>query len=98
MIKDLQNYLSLINENMEELEQRFGVNKIAIFGSTARGDSTEKSDIDIIVQLDKSIGLFAFIQLENYLKKILGKKVDLATRESLKPAIKKSVLKEAIYA
>lgn len=98
MTKELKTYLSLINQNIKELEDVFGVRKIAIFGSTARGDNTKKSDIDVIVELNKSIGFFAFIKLENHLKKILGKKVDLATKDSLKPAIKKSILKEAIYA
>ncbi|MBI5754213.1 nucleotidyltransferase family protein [Candidatus Peregrinibacteria bacterium] len=98
MTKELKTYLSLISQNIKDLEKEFGVSKIAIFGSTARGDSTKKSDIDVIVELNKEIGLFAFIKLENHLRKILGKKVDLATKASLKPAIKKSILKEAIYA
>lgn len=98
MTKQLKTYLDLINQNFEELKSHFGVKKIAIFGSIARGESTKRSDIDIIVELNKSVGFFAFIKLEEYLQQILGKKVDLATKESLKPAIKKTVLKEAIYA
>lgn len=98
MSKELKHYIVLINQNLEELKIKFGVKKIAIFGSTARGDNTEKSDIDIIVQLNKPIGFFTFIELENYLQKMLGKKVDLTTKNSLKPAVRKSILKEAIYA
>lgn len=98
MTKQLKTYLGLINQNFENLNRHFGVKKIAIFGSTARGENTKKSDIDIIVEFNKSIGFFTFIELENHLQQILGRKVDLATKESLKPAIKKSVLKEAVYA
>lgn len=98
MTKELKKYVASINLNLEELKIRFGVKKIAIFGSTARGDDTKKSDIDIIVEFNKPIGFFAFIELENYLQKMLGKRVDLTTRNSLKSAIKKSVLKEAVYA
>ncbi len=98
MTNELKAYITLINQNFEDLQKRFDVKKIAIFGSTARGENSAKSDIDIIVELEKPIGFFAFIELENYLQKILGKKVDLTTRNSLKPAIKKSILKEAIYA
>lgn len=98
MTNQLQTYISLINENIEELERQFGVRKIAIFGSTARGEDTEKSDIDIIVELNRPIGFFSFMRLESHLKKILGKKVDLTTKASLKSTIKKNILKEAIYA
>lgn len=97
MTKQLETYLELINQNFEELKSNFGVKRIAIFGSTARGESTKKSDIDIIVEFNRPIGFFTFIKLESYLQEILGKKVDLATKNSLKPGIKKTVLKEAIY-
>lgn len=98
MTKELKQYVASINLNLEELKRKFGVKKIAIFGSTARGENTKKSDIDIIVELDQPIGFFAFIELENHLQKMLGKKVDLTTKNSLKPAIKKTILKEAVYA
>lgn len=74
------------------------MDKIAIFGSTARGNNRKDSDIDIMVELYEPIGFFAFMDLENYLSKLLGKKVDLTTKKALKPAIKKEILKEAIYA
>lgn len=98
MESELKTHIATINQNFEKLKSRFGVKKIAIFGSTARGDNTKRSDIDIVVEFDKPIGFFGFIELENYLQKILGKKVDLTTKNSLKPAIKKNILKEAVYA
>lgn len=98
MNKELKLYIGLINKNFEVLKTNFSVKKIAIFGSTARGDRTKKSDIDIIVELKSPISLFHFIELENFLGKILGKKVDLATKASLKQPIRKSILKEAVYA
>lgn len=72
--------------------------RIAVFGSTARGDNKKDSDIDIMVEFDEPIGFFAFIELENYLSKILGKDVDLTTKKALKPTIKNEILKEAVYA
>ena len=98
MTKELKKHIESINKNFEELKDEFGIKKIAIFGSTARGDNTKKSDIDIMVELSQPIGFFAFIRLENSLQKMLGKKVDLTTKNSLKPTIKKSILKEAVYA
>lgn len=91
-------HITVVKQNFEVLENKFGVKRIAIFGSTARGENTAKSDIDIIVEFNKPIGLFAFVELENYLSKLLGKKVDLTTKKALKTSIKKAVLKEAIYA
>ena len=98
MSKELKTYLDTINQNFEILKTRFNVKKIAIFGSTVRNQNTKKSDIDIIVELIEPIGLFDFIRLEAFLAKILGKKIDLTTKQALKPTIKKAVLKEAIYA
>lgn len=98
MTKELKIHIDSINQNLEILTSKFKVNKIAIFGSTARGDNKKNSDIDIMVELHEPISFFAFIELENHLSKLLGKKVDLTTKKALKSAIKKEVLKEAIYA
>ena len=98
MNKDLKNYIELINKNFDEFQKRFNVKKIAVFGSTARGLHTNRSDIDVIVEFKKPIGLFEFVKLENRLAEILGKRVDLTTKNALKSEIKKSVLKEAVYA
>ena len=98
MNKDLKNYLEIINKISGVLQDSFKVKKIAIFGSTSRGEHKSKSDIDIIVEFIEPIGLFEFVRLEDYLGKKLGKKVDLTTKQALNPTIKKVVLKEAVYA
>jgi len=97
MTKTIKTHITIVKQNFEALENKFGVKRIAIFGSTARGDNTAKSDIDIIVEFNKPIGLFAFVELENQLSKLLGRKVDLTTKKALKPSIKKTVLKEAVH-
>jgi len=98
MTQEVKLHLDSINQNLEILQGQFKVNKIAIFGSTARGNNRKDSDVDIMVELSEPISFFAFIKLENFLSKLLGKKVDLTTKKALKPTIKKEVLKEAIYA
>lgn len=75
----------------------YNVDYIGVFGSFARGDSKETSDVDMLVGFSKPIGFFKFIELEEYLTNILGKKVDLVTEKALKPAIKDEVLREVIY-
>ena len=81
------------------LRERYQVETIGFFGSYARGEQTQKSDIDILVEFvqGNSVDLFDFIELEDFLTKQLGKKVDLVTKSSLKPLIKDQILKETIY-
>ncbi|MFA6917374.1 MAG: nucleotidyltransferase family protein [Candidatus Gracilibacteria bacterium] len=98
MTKELKTHIDSINQNLEALRSKFKVSRIAIFGSTARGDNRKDSDVDVMVDFYEPISFFAFIKLENYLSKLLGKKVDLTTKKALKPTIKKEILKEAVYA
>lgn len=76
--------------------KKYGVTKAGIFGSHARGEQKKKSDIDVLVKIDKEIGLFEFIALKLELERIVGRKVDLGEYNSIKEAIKKSVLKEEV--
>ena len=82
------------------LKERFGVETIGVFGSYTRGEQTKKSDIDILVTFsqDAQIGFFKFLELEEFLTKKLGVKVDLVTKNALKPFIKDRVLRETVYA
>lgn len=72
-----------------------GVRALALFGSVARDEGSTKSDIDILVDFDAKKGLFAFIDLKNYLEKLLKCRVDLVTKNALHPALKNQILDEA---
>jgi uncharacterized protein len=74
--------LRIIKKEIPYLHEHFGVEKIALFGSFARDEATEDSDIDIVVSLSKPLG-FAFIELADYLEEKLGRKVDLVTTTTL---------------
>jgi len=78
--------LSIIKKEMPYLCERFGVERIALFGSFARDKANEDSDIDIVVSLSKPLG-FAFVQLGDYLEEKLGRKVDLVTATTLEIGI-----------
>lgn len=67
------------------------------FGSFARGEETEKSDLDILVEFDEPVGFFEFIRLEKFLSDVFNRKVDLVAKNAIKPAIKERVLNETIY-
>lgn len=73
----------------------FGVKKASLFGSYARGDFDEKSDIDILIEPPKSMGI-SFITLKHELEDSLHKKIDLLTYNGLSPYLKKDILEQNI--
>jgi len=79
------------------LKKRFNVKSIGLFGSYARGEERDESDVDILVEFSKPIGFFKFIELEEYLSKKLEVKVDLVALDALKPIVKSRVMREVIY-
>ena len=81
---------------METLDQ-FAVKSLAVFGSVARGEATESSDIDLLLEFNQPIGLFEFIRLKNYLEDLTGFKVDLVTSDALRPTMRDTILSEAFY-
>jgi len=74
-----------------------GVKSLALFGSVARDEALPESDVDILVEFSRPVGLFQFIDLKQYLEELLGCRVDLGTPNSLKPRMKDRVIQEAIY-
>ena len=74
---------------------RLGVRELSLFGSVARNKASVGSDIDILVDFDSKKGLFGFVELKNYLEKLLRCDVDLVTKGSLHPSLKKRILHEA---
>ncbi len=79
------------------LRRKWKVEKIGIFGSYARGEQEESSDVDILVEFYEPLG-WEIVDLKEYLEEKLGLRVDLATRGALKPRIREDVLHEVIYA
>lgn len=82
----------------DDIAARFSVSRIGIFGSVARGEQTEASDIDILVEFSRPVGFFAFLELEEYLSLHLGAPVDLVTPDALKTSIRERVAAEVVYA
>ena len=80
-----------------ELCRRYGVKELALFGSTARGESREDSDIDLLVEFTPGVrvGLLKFESLVEELELLTGRRVDLVTKRGLKPWVRDSVLKDA---
>jgi uncharacterized protein len=92
-----QEILTSLQHLKEEVEDRYPVKKIGVFGSVARDEQTEESDIDLLVEFSRPVGFVTFMRLEHFLSERLGRPVDLVTTDSLKPVIRQDVLSEVIY-
>ncbi len=94
----LNRALKIINDHQEELRRRYGIKSIALFGSVSRNEASETSDLDVLVEFDKPVGLFAFAHTRRYLSELLGCEVDLVTPMALRPEMRERILSEAIHA
>jgi hypothetical protein len=94
---DKERVLGLLNSHRNRLDE-FAVKALFLFGSVARGEATPESDVDLLVEFDRPVGLFTLLKLQSYLEELLGCSVDLGTPNSLRPHLRETVLKEAIRA
>ncbi|MCF6332503.1 MAG: nucleotidyltransferase family protein [Draconibacterium sp.] len=92
--------IQYLKKNKSYLHKQFYCSEIGLFGSFARNEQTENSDIDILVQFEKEApDLYNIeIQLKNHLKERFNREIDICSKKWLKPIFKPLVLKEAIYA
>lgn len=87
--------LKQLQEKYEAIAN-YGVKSLALFGSVARNEATENSDIDILVEFEGKITFDRYMDLKFYLEDRLGKKVDLVSRKMLNPLIREKIEREAI--
>jgi len=97
MKKSLDEIKDILNKHREELRQRYNITEMGIFGSYVRGEQKKRSDVDILVEIGKPVSLLTFVNIENYLAKILKTKVDLIPKDSIRPELKERILKEVVY-
>lgn len=95
-MKNLSEIKKLLNKYKEELKTKYHIKSIGLFGSVVRGDATEFSDIDILVEFEKPIGL-DFVILGDELEEILGVRVDLVTLNSIKPRMLEYIRQDLVY-
>ena len=91
-----ENILQTLRVLKPELQRRYKVREIGLFGSFIREEQSQTSDIDILVEFEAPIGLFKFLELEEYLEARLGWKVDLVSKKALKPRIGRYILQEVL--
>ncbi len=95
-MKSLEEIRMILKKHKSIVEKRFKVKEIGIFGSYVKGEQRDNSDIDILVEFYEPIGVFAFLDLEEYLTGLFNTKVDLVSKKTLKPRIGKYILQEMI--
>ncbi len=93
---DLECLRKTLLAHKEELNQKYGVSEIGVFGSFVRNEQHEASDVDILVEFDKAVDLFTFVNLKNYLSDLLNINVDLVMKKALKPKIGQRILQEVV--
>jgi len=91
--KEIENKLSAHRHELKKM----GVVSLAVFGSVARNESTRQSDIDLLVDFYRDVGLFYLFEIQHRLEEIIGvPKIDLIQRGALHPALKNQILSEAV--
>jgi predicted nucleotidyltransferase len=89
--------LTILRQHWAEIQRRFGVERLALFGSTARGEAHAASDIDLLVRFQSPPGYDGYFALKCYLEELLGASVDLVMEGALRPWARPQVEQEAIY-
>ena len=92
----LQTILKILRQHKPELQQKYPISRLGVFGSYARGDATEKSDVDIVVEFSAPMGL-NFVAMANEIEELLGIKTDVVSRGGIKTKYLPYVEKDIVY-
>jgi predicted nucleotidyltransferase len=95
-MKTLEQIISQLLRMQPELRRQYPIREIGVFGSYVRGEQTDESDLDVLVDLEEGIGLFEVAGLQQDLSDALGVKVDLVMKDALKRGIGRRILSEAV--
>jgi len=92
----LKEIKKIISKQKNYLRENYSVMNIGIFGSYIRGEEKRSSDVDIIVDFKKPVGLLKIVSLENYLTDLLGVKVDIVPKNNIRKELRKDILDEVV--
>lgn len=97
-MKTLKEIKRILTKRKKELQERFKIKEIGIFGSFVRNEQKKRSDVDILVEFDKGYKTFAnYMDLKFFLEEILKTKVDLVLKNAIKERIKEKILSTTVY-
>jgi predicted nucleotidyltransferase len=89
--------LAILQAHKEEIISRYHVKHLALFGSTARNEAREESDVDVLVDFDGPATFHGYFDLQFYLEDLFHREIDLVCTDSVRPQIKPYIDKEALY-
>ena len=90
-----QDIIDILQAHRPELRAE-GIESLALFGSVARGEERDESDVDLLVEFNRPIGMFHFLHVRRRLSELLGCDVDLVTRPALRQEMRDDILEEAV--
>ena len=93
---DRNTVIQLLSKSKPLLQERFGVVRLALFGSTARGAASDTSDIDILVAFDGPATSRRYFGVQFYLENLLGRPVDLVTEKALRPELRPYIQRDLV--
>ena len=96
MTQNREEIFQMIRQNGTSL-RKYGVRRLGVFGSFARNDAGPASDVDVLVELENKT-FRSYMGLKFFLEELLGRKVDLVLKESIKPRLRETILGETVYA
>jgi uncharacterized protein len=89
--------LTALRRHQQEIEQRFAIKHLSVFGSAARDELREDSDVDVLVEFKGKATFDGYMDLKFYLETLLGRNVDLVTQDAVKPRMRSMIEQEAIH-
>ncbi|HEY5865261.1 MAG TPA: nucleotidyltransferase family protein [Candidatus Tectomicrobia bacterium] len=89
--------LSELRRHRQEIDQRFAIKRLSVFGSAARDELRDDSDIDVLVEFKSKATFDGYMDLKFYLETLLGRKVDLVTHDAVKPRMRPMIEQEAMH-
>jgi len=92
----IEKYLAILSPLKPEMAARYMVKEIGIFGSVVRGEESQTSDVDVLVEFEEGADLFHLIGLALFLEEALQRKVDVVSRRALRAELRSSVLQEVV--
>lgn len=97
-MKTINDYILILRQYLSKKAEAYGISKIGIFGSVARNEQTEGSDVDVCVEMKKP-DLFVMVHIKEELQELFGKPVDIVRlRDNMNPMLLKQIQKDGIYA
>lgn len=95
---ELKRIQKILKTHKIELKKKYKIKEIGIFGSYVRREQRKGSDVDILVEFDEVPDFLKFIEIENYLQRLLKKKVDLVRKNAIRQELRELILNEVIEA